>query len=55
MAAEVDAELGEATKMRITGVPHFIFKTPGKAPVEIRGAMPPPMLAEALAGRKCFP
>mmetsp|Transcript_25258 Transcript_25258/g.77887 ORF Transcript_25258/g.77887 Transcript_25258/m.77887 type:complete len:155 (+) Transcript_25258:1714-2178(+) len=49
MAAEVDAELAAAKKMRIDGVPHFIFKKPGKAPVEVTGAMPAPVLAQALA------
>ena len=49
MAAKVDAELAAAKKMRIDGVPHFIFKKPGKAPVEVTGAMPAPVLAQALA------
>ena len=47
---EVAAELADARRRRVSGVPHFIIKKDGAAPVEVSGAQPPDVFLRALRG-----
>mmetsp|Transcript_21396 Transcript_21396/g.63966 ORF Transcript_21396/g.63966 Transcript_21396/m.63966 type:complete len:144 (+) Transcript_21396:451-882(+) len=48
MGAEVSRELTAATRAGVRGVPHFVIRKEGQAPVEVSGAQPPSVLARAL-------